>query len=625
MKASLATTATFALFGTLFASAFQPTAAAAPQRIGCIWDREADSPIPRFEPGTLAIDGKMYCFGGFFNNQIQATTRVDSYDPLTDAWTQMASMPSPTTHIGIVREGRNVWVIGGFKGDNPAPATDEVWIYNIDSDTWSAGPTLPRPIAAGGATFIGTEVHYFGGCEADRQTVTTDHWAYDLNAPGLGWQARAAMPQARCHLSGATLGGEAWAIGGQEGHDLFSIDTRWVHAYDPGTDTWRQGPLLPFPRSHFEPGTFIDNGILYISGGKNLNEGRNALPGMLSLDPVLGEWTFLPPLPAARYGAGVQKIGSRIYASAGSNAINQPQDDLYSRDFAATFPNPLRINCGGPEVTTANGGCCWCGDIGAENGQTAFFNPQAPVDGTLEDEVFHRMREASFPDYQDVDYRLPLGDGFYRVKFFLAERTQAAPGQRILDLSIEGVQVAEGIDMIVDAGFSTALEEGFDVEVIDSVLNIKIHAQPNQRPIIAALEIEKLGPDHFAYECGNGPNSTGSPGLVDFVGSSSVALNSLTLTASPLPNNAFGLFIQGQVAGTGQLPGGTLCIQQPVFRLPIEQSQSGVMSHDLDIVNPPTAAQQIMAGTTWRFQAWHRDTTMSGYSLTNALKMVFTP
>ncbi len=622
MNASLAAPVAIALLSLTGPALASP----APQRVGCLWDRLADIPEPRFEPGTVPIDDKLYCFGGFKNQQIEASVRVDVYDPLTDTWTPRADMPDATTHIGLVREGRNVWIIGGFIGDNPGVATSDVWIYDIDADTWSAGPSMPRPIAAGGVAFIGTEVHYYGGCEADRDTVTGDHWAYDLAAPGLGWQTRAVMPQPRCHLAGAALGGELWAIGGQLNHDTNPFDTRWVHAYDPVLDTWRQGPLLPEPRSHFEPATFVDAGNLYIAGGKDLTSGREVLAGMLEMDPVLGEWSYLPPLPNPRYGPGVQKIGNTLYAVSGAAQANNPIPDLYGRDWNASFPNPLRINCGGPEVVTASGNCCWCGDIGFESGSTKFFNPNAEVFDTDEDEVFHRMREANFPMFQDVNYRLPMGDGFYRVKFLLAERAFSSTGQRVLDLSVEGVRLAEDLDLIADPGFATAVVKGFDVEVTDGVLNINIHAQPNQRALVAALEIETLGPDHFASECSNGPNSTGNPSLVDFVGTTSVGDDELTLRVGPLAPNSFGFFLQAELAGSGMLPGGTLCLTQPFFRLPAEQaSPSGLLTHRLQIQNPNTAAQQIMAGTTWRFQAWHRDTVAIGYGLSNALKLVFTP
>ena len=614
---------TFALSLVVFATA----ASAHAQRVGCLWDRHADSPIPRFEAGTLPIDGQLYCFGGFFTQSIRATDQVDAYDPVTDTWSQKADLPTPTTHIGFAREGRNVWMIGGFVGDNPGVATAEVWVYDIDQDMWSAGPTMPRSIAAGGAAVIGCNLHYFGGCEADRTTVTGDHWVLDLDNQGLGWQPLAPMPEPRCHHVGAALAGEVWAVGGQIGHDINPLDTRWVHAYDPMTDTWRQGPLLPDPRSHFEPGTFVENGNLYIAGGKNLPTGAEILAGMLELDPVLNEWTYLPPLPNPRYGAGVQLLNGRLYAANGAALSNDPQPDLYSRDWAATFPNPFRINCGGPEVVSSTGTFCWCGDIGFENGSVASFNPNADIANWDDDEVFDKQREGNFGSSEPVKYRLALGDGFYRVRFYMAERGTTGVGVRVLSLEVEGEVLADGLDLAADPGFEVALERGFEVEVTDSQLDIAIRPLPGMRSLIGAIEIERLDPLHFEFECSaNGPNGTGSPALMDYIGTSSVTSDDLELMASPVPANVFGLFVQARNAASIPLmAGGTLCLDLPFFRLPIEMAQGNVLSHELNIGSPPQGVQQILAGSTWRFQAWHRDTISPGYGLSNAVKISFTP
>jgi len=623
-------TATCALGAALAISATPAQAQSSgpvdPDRVGCIWERHADSPIARFEAGTLPIDGKLYCFGGFFNQAIQASARVDAYDPQTDAWTRMADMPTNVTHCGFVREGRNVWVLGGFVGDNPGTATSEVWIYDIDANAWSVGPALPRPIASGGAALFGTDLHYYGGCEADRDTMTGDHWVLDITNQAAGWQPRASMPEPRCHLAGAVLGGEIWAVGGQFNHDTNPTDTRFVHAYDPVLDTWRAGPLMPEPRSHFEPGTFVEGGLLYISGGKDLTSGREILSDVLELDPVLETWSYVPPLPNARYGPGAQLIGGRLYAANGAALGNDPQTDLYSRDFAADFPNPFRINCGGPEVMAAVSGTCWCGDIGAQNGRSRPFNPAAEILGTDDDEVFDRQRESQFPNGQPVVYRVPMGNGAFRVKFHLSERATMTPGQRLLTLFVEGQPVAVDLDLALDPGFQVALERGFDVVVNDSRLDISIDAPAGQSALVAALEIERLPPDHIVTYCPNGANSTGQPAVIRPIGTTSVSTNQLELAARPVPANQFGLFVQGVNAGNFQLPGGgTLCIGTPFYRLAIVQADGDTLRHQLELQSFPQPGTEILAGATVRFQAWYRDPTgPTSANLSNGLRLQFT-
>ena len=601
-----------------------PTATA--QTIGCLWERQADGPIGRFEAGTVEIDGQLYSFGGFFTQSIQATVRSDRYDPSTDTWTRIADLPIPVTHAAFVREGRNVWMIAGFVGDNPGVATDAVWIYDVDQDAWTLGPALPRPIAGGAACLLQREIHYFGGAEEDRIQVTGDHWVFDTNAPSLGWQPRAAMPEPRCHLAAAVLGGEVWAIGGQVGHDVAPLDTRFVHRYQPALDAWTLGPLLPRPRSHFEAATFVDSGFLYIHGGKNGTIGRDILSGTLELDPLLGEWSYLPQLPLARHGMGARRVGDYLYVIGGSGPSNFPGRDVHRRDWDAEFSNPIRINCGGDEVPMVSMAGCWCGDFGSETGVIIGYNAAGDVLGTEEDAAHDFQRRSAGASGESVSYRFPMGNGFFRVRAYFSERAFQSPGARVMDLRIENTAILEDLDVFAEVGFQTALERAYDVEVSDHVLNITLQTDPGQRAVVAALEIERLSPDHFAFECTSAPNSTGQAATIGFVGCTSVGIDNLTLIASDLPLTTFGLFIQALTPGQFPLAGGTLCVTPPFFRLPVEQASGGQLSYLLDIGARAVAAQEITPGSTWYFQSWYRDPAApAGYGLTDALRLNFTP
>ncbi len=124
-------------------------------------------------------------------------------------------------------------------------------------------------------------------------------------------------------------------------------------------------------------------------------------------------------------------------------------------------------------------------------------------------------------------------------------------------------------------------------------------------------------------------NSTGLPGLLFAFGSTSVAANSLRLFAFTLPDQP-GIFLYGD--GTQQIPlaNGTLCVAagpQGLFRFSPLLAVDGVMSMVVDFSMPPKAAGQITAGSTWNFQAWHRDPASGGGNadLTNAVALTFTP
>jgi hypothetical protein len=120
------------------------------------------------------------------------------------------------------------------------------------------------------------------------------------------------------------------------------------------------------------------------------------------------------------------------------------------------------------------------------------------------------------------------------------------------------------------------------------------------------------------------PNSTGAPASISAVGSSSVSANDLTLVAQPVPNQP-GLFFYGPQQISAPFGNGTLCITGVVGRLDVVNATGNVMTHLLDNASPPSAATQIISGSTWNFQAWFRDPAAGGafFNLSDGLEVVF--
>jgi hypothetical protein len=119
-------------------------------------------------------------------------------------------------------------------------------------------------------------------------------------------------------------------------------------------------------------------------------------------------------------------------------------------------------------------------------------------------------------------------------------------------------------------------------------------------------------------------NSTGNMGLLQVQGSASLAGPGLQLVASGLPTGATALFLAGP--GRTQLPvgDGVLCVAAPVLRLPpvLQVDQLGQAFLALDLQASPLGAV-LVAGATWSFQCWHRDTGPGGSNLTDALEVRF--
>jgi hypothetical protein len=131
------------------------------------------------------------------------------------------------------------------------------------------------------------------------------------------------------------------------------------------------------------------------------------------------------------------------------------------------------------------------------------------------------------------------------------------------------------------------------------------------------------------------PNSTGAPSRIFSLGSSSAVENSLTLRTADLPANAFGFFIVSQASQPATpvvASSGLLCLDGAIGRY-VGPGQvrtsgaSGTFALDLDLTAIPQPLGFVAAqpGSTWFFQAWHRDTSPAGptSNFTDGLQVTF--
>ena len=129
-------------------------------------------------------------------------------------------------------------------------------------------------------------------------------------------------------------------------------------------------------------------------------------------------------------------------------------------------------------------------------------------------------------------------------------------------------------------------------------------------------------------------NSTGNPGTLAATGSAVVVANNLTLTASKLPDNSFGMFIASMTQDFVPLGGGgvgTLCLGGAIGRggggAVLNTGLLGGFSAaaNLNEMPTPTGPHLVAVGETWWLQCWHRDAVggVSTSNLTNAIAILF--
>ncbi len=131
-------------------------------------------------------------------------------------------------------------------------------------------------------------------------------------------------------------------------------------------------------------------------------------------------------------------------------------------------------------------------------------------------------------------------------------------------------------------------------------------------------------------------NSSGMPGSISMGGSLVVLDNDFTLHATSLPLNEFGFFLNSQGHGFVPTPGvsqGNFCLggSEPLGRHNRLHEirftgPGGAFSLTLDLTDIPTALgiHSVVAGETWNFQAWFRDTNPGSTSnFTDGLSVQF--
>jgi DNA-binding CsgD family transcriptional regulator/N-acetylneuraminic acid mutarotase len=247
------------------------------------WVEHAALPVRRAGMGVTSLGGKAYIIGGI--NAEGTTGRVDIYDIKSNQWS--AGQPRPAS-LGNVAAGTlngNIFVPGGCDA-NWIPQ-DVVHQYNPVSDSWSDAASLPIPLCAYALAIYHDKLFLIGGWNGE--TYTAASYVYD---PGDDtWQSMASPTVARGFGAAAVLSDRIFYIGGYDGRR--ELDT--CEVYNPAEDEWTVCPSMLQPRGGIA--VAVTAGRLYVLGGGwdsffAFNERFSPESGQWTVmdTPIVGEW-----------------------------------------------------------------------------------------------------------------------------------------------------------------------------------------------------------------------------------------------------------------------------------------------------------------------------------------------
>jgi N-acetylneuraminic acid mutarotase len=292
-----------------------------PPQLGSLsWSTGSSRPLAASEIIAAEVGGVMYTFGGYIDNTFKPTKKAYKYTA-GSGWSAIADLPEGLTHPGIAASNDTIYFAGGYPGTgtngNQVFSTTKVFSYSPTTNSYTNLPSLPVARGGGALAILDNKLYFISGSNSSRNDVT-NVYMLDLANQGAGWVSRAPLPAARNHAAAVTLNGSIYVIGGQTGQDAALTAHGSLYRYNASNDTWTTLASMSTPRSHISDATFVYQGRIVVLAGQNAYE--SALSSNTAYDPATNSWTALTSLPAARFsGAGKLLANGTIVYSGGYN------------------------------------------------------------------------------------------------------------------------------------------------------------------------------------------------------------------------------------------------------------------------------------------------------------------
>lgn len=176
------------------------------------WRTMAPMPTGRQHVGCAAVGGKIYVFGGLTGGTA-VSDKNEAYDTATDTWATRKPMPTPRHQAAVAALGGTIYVIGGMvdDGGNIWKEVGTVEAYDPRTDSWRSLKSLPDPWASNAFALDG-RVYAVGGCSQDKGFSRVDEYDPATNA----WTQVASIPVPLIAAGVAELGGAIYMIGGHD-------------------------------------------------------------------------------------------------------------------------------------------------------------------------------------------------------------------------------------------------------------------------------------------------------------------------------------------------------------------------------------------------------------------------
>lgn len=272
------------------------------------WETMASMPTARSGLGVAVVNGKIYAIGGASEGDYNVN---EMYDPATNTWTTKQSMPTPRFSLATAAYGNKIYCIGGANTENSGPVpigSNEA--YDPATDTWREMKSMPTPRYQMQANVVEGKIYLIGGSSG----APTFQWfsvneVYDPASDT--WTTKKPMPTAVWGYASVVIDSKIYIMGGSGNGTLLQV-------YDSKTDTWRYGASLPIRVAG--AGAVATSGvwapeIIYVIGA---TDGMVSYDFNLVYDPKTDSWSTGASMPTARGYLGVAVVDDVLYVIGGT-------------------------------------------------------------------------------------------------------------------------------------------------------------------------------------------------------------------------------------------------------------------------------------------------------------------
>lgn len=264
----------------------------------------------RQEHAVVALDGEIYVIGGFTP---MVTGSVEAFDPATETWRAVASLPTPLHHANAASVNGRIYVAGFYLGGSFTNADPRVLEYDPAQDTWAERAPMPAGSQRASACVAALDgkMYVFGGARA---TTVTDASVYDVATDT--WQALPPLPEPREHCAAGAIGGSIYIASGRAGGIAGFQPNTWQ--FDPAAGVYAERAPITTPRGGTAGAVLAERLIIFGGEGNPAPTSLGVFTNIEAYDPATDTWQQLAPMLQPRHGFGAATSDGRIFLPGGA-------------------------------------------------------------------------------------------------------------------------------------------------------------------------------------------------------------------------------------------------------------------------------------------------------------------